>query len=192
MTFKSTLIVVAGGPGAGKTAFGRAMAKRLPESILVDKDVLASPWIDPVLARLNDGQVDRDSDVYWRFVRPLEYASMMAIAFDNLQLGKSAIVVAPFAPELRDGRWLDAYRSEVHRAAAAVHVIWLDTAADVALGRMSRRASERDRWKLAHWDEFARTDPYATPPGDWLVLHNAPDARIDDLVDRALQRMELQ
>ena len=62
MTSQPTLILVAGGPGAGKTAFGRALAMRLPATILVDKDVLASPWIDPVLARLHDGQVDRDSE----------------------------------------------------------------------------------------------------------------------------------
>ena len=187
MTSQPTLILVAGGPGAGKTAFGRALAMGLSATILVDKDVLASPWIDPVLARLHDGQVDRDSDVYWTFVRPLEYASMMALALDNLALGKSAVVVAPFGRELRDGGWLDACRSEASRVAARLQVIWLDTSADVARDRMTRRADIRDRWKLEHWNEFAQTDPYAKPPGDALILHNAPDTRIEDLVDRALK-----
>ena len=54
---------------------------------------------------------------------------------------------------------------------------------------MTRRADIRDRWKLEHWGEFTQTDPYAKPPGDWLILHNAPDTRIDELVDRALQLM---
>ena len=39
---QTTLILVAGGPGAGKTAFGRALAMGLSATILVDKDALAS------------------------------------------------------------------------------------------------------------------------------------------------------
>ena len=198
MTARSTLILVAGGPGAGKTSFGRALARAIPSAVLVDKDVLASPWLDPVLARLNDGAVDRDSRVYWETLRPLEYASLMAVAYDNVAIGKTAIVIAPFGPELRDREWIEACHSHAATLDTRLVVIWMAIGADAARERIARRNDARDGWKLAHWREFSAGDPYSAPvpgriaPGDWLVLHNDHPARIDDLVERALRSASLR
>ena len=195
MVTQPTLILVAGGPGAGKTSVGRALARAIPTAVLLDKDVVASPWLDPMLARLNDGAVDRDSRVYREALRPLEYASLMAAAYDNLAVGKTAVVVAPFGPELRDRQWTDACRARAASLGARLSIFWIAIDSDSARERITARNAARDAWKLAHWDAFSAHDPYATPddiaPGDWLVLHNDRSTRIDDLVDRALRAASL-
>ena len=191
MTSSPALILVAGGPGAGKTSIARALARAIPTAVLLDRDVIASPWLDPVLARLNAGVVDRDSRVYWEALRPLEYASLLAAAYDNLAIGKTAIVVAPLAPELRDRDWITSLGATTATHAARLLVIWVATGHDDARQRMTARSDTRDRWKLANWNEFTGRDPYAAPEPvdgiDWLVLHNDRSSRIDDLVGRALQ-----
>ena len=137
--------------------------------------------------------------MYWETLRPLEYSSLLAAAYDNLAIGKTAIVVAPLAPELRDRVWIQRVAATVAvtaatssaTGAARLLVIWIATAADDAHQRMTERADSRDRWKLLHWNEFIERDPYAEPAPvdgiDWLVLHNDRSSRIDDLVGRALQ-----
>lgn len=214
MNLHPTLILVAGGPGAGKTTLGRALVRRIPSAILLDKDVLASPWVDKVLEQLNNGQVDRDSRVYLDVVRPLEYEALMATAIDNLALGRTVVAVAPFGPELRDEEWMFLCRHRAAAAGARMMVIWIETGADLARERMVVRNDARDGWKLAHWNEFARGQPYAapeavsvaapaadtadaapappseTPPTRWLLLHNGPDSRIGDLVERVIQQLE--
>jgi predicted kinase len=185
------LMLVAGGPGAGKTVIGRALARAIPTAMLLDKDVVASPWLDPLLARLNRGAVDRDSAVYWDELRPLEYASLFAAAYDNLGVGKTAIVVAPLAPELRDREWVDGVRARADACAARLAVLWIAADEADARERMIARNDTRDAWKLAHWDAFNERNPYAAPAPmthvDWLVLHNHRSSRIDDLVEHALQ-----
>lgn len=187
-----TLILVAGGPGAGKTTFGRALAKRLASSVLLDKDVLASPWVDAMLARLNDGQVDRDSEVYWNDVRPLEYEALLAVALDNLALGKSVVAVAPFGPELRDMAWRDACTRRVGQCDAALRIVWLATDAATARERMSARGDARDQWKLAHWDEFAGVERFAAPAAGLVVLDNVAGVDINRLVTNAIDSLELR
>ena len=189
MTSRPMLILVAGGPGAGKTTFGRALARRLREAILLDKDVIASVWVDAMLESFDGGRVDRDSAFYWNTVRALEYGALMATALDNLVLGKSVIAVAPFGPELRDSAWIDRCRQSLMTSQATLHVVWLVADAIIARDRMQLRGDARDGWKLANWDEFAACDRFGAPPGNWIVLRNDAGSRIDELVDRVMAEL---
>ena len=186
MTSKPALIFIAGGPGAGKTALGRALARRISSAVLLDKDVLCGGWVDAILHRFNDGQVDRDSKLYWDFVRPLEYSALLEAALDNLALGKTVIEVAPFGPELRNPEWLRAVVAEVTRVDAVLKVIWIETDAEAARIRMTARNDARDQWKLTHWDEFAQDAPFAPPRDDILVLRNTGAVMLADLERQAI------
>ena len=189
MTARPALILVAGGPGAGKTSLGRELARRLQSAVLLDKDVIASPWVDAMLDRLNNGQVDRDSAVYWETVRPLEYRALLAAALDNLAIGKSVVAVAPFGPELRDPGWIEARRQSLSASGARLAIVWIATDSPVAHERMVARNDARDRWKLAHWHEFTASDRFSAAPGVDLVLHNGAGSRIGDLVDRVIEHL---
>ena len=189
MTSNPALILIAGGPGAGKTALGRALARRIASAVLLDKDVLCAGWVDAILNRFNDGQVDRDSKLYWDFVRPLEYSALLEAALDNLALGKSVIVVAPFGPELRSPEWLRVVADAVAGVRAVLKVIWIETEAESARVRMAARNDARDQWKLTHWDEFAQDAQFAPPRGDFLVLRNTGNITLADLEQQAIDNL---
>ena len=184
------LILVAGGPGAGKTVLGRALAQNIPESVLLDKDVAASSWVDALLSVLNEGQVDRDSDIYWRSVRPLEYASLMAMAMDNLALQKSVVVVAPFLVELADPLWTANLRTTVTELGARLAILWIETDAASARIRMTRRDDSRDAWKLSHWDQFVGSARFSPPADGFVVVRNGEHATLSDVLDQALAHLK--
>ena len=187
MTMKPTLLLIAGGPGAGKTTLGRELARLVPSAILLDKDVLGAPWVDAMLDRLNAGRIDRDSKVYWDIVRPLEYSALLGTALDNLALGKSAIAVAPFGAELRDAEWVRWLGQSVATLDGRTRTIWVETDPHTARGRMAARGDPRDDWKLAHWQEFSAAARFDPPPvADCLVLRNTGLVALADLVQQAL------
>ena len=136
--------------------------------------------------RFNDGQVDRDSKLYWDLVRPLEYSALLEAALDNLALGKTVIVVAPFGPELRNPEWVRVVADAAAGVAAVLKVIWIETDADAARIRMTARNDARDQWKLTHWDKFAQDAQFAPPRDDILVLRNTGAIMLADLERQAI------
>jgi predicted kinase len=186
MTPHPTLVLIAGGPGAGKTALGRELARHAQAAILLDKDVLGAAWVDAMLHHLNDGHIDRDSKVYWDIVRPLEYSALLATALDNLALGKTVIAVAPFGPELRDGNWMRRLMQSVTELGGRMRTIWIETDAETARVRMAARNDSRDAWKLAHWNEFSERAQFGSPREDLFVLRNTGFALFPDLLQQAL------
>ena len=52
-------------------------------------------------------------------------------------------------------------------------VVWVETFPEVVYERMIRRNSERDTWKLAHWDEYLAEC-------NFNILPNLDDPKIKD------------
>ena len=72
LAIQPTLVLIGGGAGSGKTSVARALATQFEASLLLDKDVVNSVWVDSMLHRLNGGQIDRESRVYREVLRPLD------------------------------------------------------------------------------------------------------------------------
>jgi len=184
-TTQPTLILIAGGPGAGKSSLGRALATQFDSSVLLDKDVVTGAWVDGMLVRLNGGRIDRDSPVYLELLRPLEYSTLIATALDNLALGKTVFVVAPFGPELSDSDWIRQLRHSVHDLGGRLRAIWIEIDSESAKERMVARNEVRDQWKLANWDEFTASAHFAAPRNDLFVLRSNAQTALVDLVNKA-------
>ena len=185
LTAQPTLVLVAGGPGAGKTAVGRALAAQFEQAVLLDKDVLNGIWVDAMLVRLNEGRIDRESRVYLDTLRPLEYAGLMAAALDNLVIGKWVFAIAPFGPELTDGEWVRRLKNAVHAQSGRLRAIWIEFDAETARERIVARNEPRDAWKLANWETFIAQSPFSAPRTDLFVLRSTADTTIADLVNKA-------
>ncbi len=188
---KPCLVLLAGGAASGKSGLARALVRRVPNAILLDKDRLLGAWVDLVLRAAGE-EVDRDSRYYWQEVRPQEYATLEAAAYDHLALGKVVVIDAPLRPELNDPVWVARVRKECQARAAHLMAIWVVVSPDTARRRMLARGEARDAWKLAHWEEFLRRQPYDPPAGASVVIENddgeSPDRSITRLLDTIRSR----
>jgi predicted kinase len=170
------LVLMGGGAATGKSRLARALVRRLPQAALLDKDRLLGPWVDRLLLAAGV-EADRDSPVYWQEVRPLEYATLEAVAYDHLALGKVAVIDAPLRPEMNDPAWVARVRRECEARGARLLTVWVVVDPETARQRMRARREARDDWKLLHWEEFLRRQPYDPPAGAMLVIpHDAPEA----------------
>lgn len=92
------VIFIAGPPASGKTWLGKAIAKHIGAAFL-DSDTISQPFLSPNLTK-NNGF--KDTDEYREVYRDLEYAALFNVMRENLELGISCIVVAPFRKEQFD------------------------------------------------------------------------------------------
>jgi predicted kinase len=189
MAAPACLVLMAGGAGAGKTVLAREVVRRVTNAVLLDKDRLLGPWVDRVL-RDAGAEVDRDGDYYWRSVRPQEYATLEAMAYDHLELGKVVVVDAPLRPELEDPAWVARVRDECAARGASFVAVWVVVTPETARQRLHARDEPRDRWKLANWQDFLKRQPYDPPVGASLVLANDDRDSTETLIAAILQAIE--
>jgi hypothetical protein len=98
---------------------------------------------------------DRDSPFYLQNLRNWEYAGLIAIAKENLQLGVNVILVGPFSSEIQSGRMFKPEELGVP-SVSSIRIAWIDLDESEAKSRMEQRADPRDKYKLQHWDEYTK------------------------------------
>ena len=153
MTIPRAFLVV-GPAGSGKSTVAQAIARRVHAAYL-DKDSLAGPLVELLLTERGDAPWERDeNDFYQDRIFPLEYDTLMGVAGDNLRLGISAVLDAPFRRYTSDAGWLAAARARLAWPDVEAVVVHVTVAEDVLRRRLAARANDRDRWKLANWGEF--------------------------------------
>ncbi len=182
------LVLMAGGAGTGKTGLSKALVRRVPNAILLDKDRLLGAWVDLVL-RASGEATDRDGRYYWQDVRPQEYRTLEETAYDHLELGKVVVIDAPLRPELSDPSWVGRVRRECERRKAGFLAVWMIVSPETARRRMTARAEPRDHWKLANWEEFLRRQPYDPPGGATLALENEDGESFQAALEKTLAAM---
>ena len=154
---KKKLILVTSPPACGKTYVAMKLAAELNHVVYLDKDALI------ILSRQTfevAGQpYDRSSDFFEEHIRDYEYAAILDMAVDALEYDDIALINAPFTREVRNPRFMESLRQDLMRKNARLYVVWVVTDPEICKKRMIRRNSDRDTWKLAHWDEYmAKTD----------------------------------
>ena len=159
--YKKRLIFVTAPPGCGKTTLSQRLAKELEHVVYLDKDTLI-----PLSKKIFDvsGQpYDRSSEFFQKVIRDTEYDVIMDLAFEALQYEDFVMVNAPFTSEIRDRRYLNDLRDKLKKYDAALSVIWILTRPDVCRRRMFERNSDRDIWKINHWNEYVKTVDFSIP-----------------------------
>ncbi|MEU0565178.1 AAA family ATPase [Nonomuraea sp. NPDC005983] len=183
---KPILTLVGGYAGSGKTEFSRFLSDITGWAFL-DKDSLTRAMVERLLVSLGGDPHDRHTDLYLREVRPLEYRCLMEAAFDNLNVGTSAILSAPFIAELADPDWVCRLTNRCAAKGIDVAVVWVRCDVESMREYIEFRGAARDAWKLQNWDAYTsglNTD--TSPP----TAHTTVDNRLGAAISLADQTRE--
>ena len=158
---KKKLILITSPPACGKTYVAKNLAKALNNCVYLDKDdlIILSKKIFEVAGE----PFDRSSDFFHEWIRDAEYDAIMEVGLDALNYNDTVILNAPFKKEIRDQKWLQDTRDKLAKLNAELVLIWIHTDIEVVHQRMVSRNSERDTWKIEHWDEYVATQDYTAP-----------------------------
>ncbi|WP_338553650.1 AAA family ATPase [Paenibacillus sp. KS-LC4] len=150
------VIFLIGSAGSGKSTIGKWIAKEYNYCYL-DKDVVCNTFTGALLTSKGYSPHDRDGcDFYSDVVMDLEYETLLNIANDNLMLGRSVVLDAPFLSYFSRVAYINELREKYgwNRVKALVLRVVVDF--DILKGRMEARGLDRDVWKLEHWDTFVQ------------------------------------
>jgi predicted kinase len=187
------LILFAGHAGTGKTTLAKRALPRIIEKtgadfFFLDKDTVYGAYSAHVMELTTNNPNDRDSPFYLKNLRDWEYAGLIAIAKENLQLGINVVLVGPFSTEIQSGKIFSPDALGI-ASTSIIKIAWIDLDENEAKHRMEKRADPRDEWKLKHWDEYLQRR--VEPPSHTAIqrfdnLH-FDEARFEKLIDHLVQ-----
>ncbi|WP_214107246.1 AAA family ATPase [Acrocarpospora catenulata] len=185
---KPILVLVGGYAGSGKTEFSRFLSDITGWAFL-DKDSITRPMAERLLTSLGGDPNDRHSELYLHEVRPLGYRCLMETAWDNLDLGTSAILSAPFIAELADPDWVTRLTNRCAAKGIDVAVIWIRCDVESMREYIEFRGAGRDAWKLANWDTYTSSlNTDQSPPTAHITIDNRLGSAIS-LADRTRETL---
>ncbi|MBQ8951019.1 MAG: AAA family ATPase [Eubacterium sp.] len=186
---KKKLILITSPPACGKTYVAKNLAKALNNCVYLDKDdlIILSRKIFEVAGE----PFDRSSDFFHKWIRDAEYDAIMEVGLDALNYNDTVILNAPFKKEIRDQKWLQDTREKLAKLNAELVLIWIHTDIEVVHQRMVSRNSERDTWKIEHWDEYVATQDYTAPKDvpEMFVFENSSEDEFEKSIGKAMNHI---
>jgi predicted kinase len=154
-------VLVAGAPGSGKSTVAALVATRL-HAALLDLDTATASMVSVVAELLGTDNLD-DAELSL-LTRDARYEAVTALAEDNLAVGLSVVMVAPFSAERRDPAAWDALSQRMGEAGATTLLVWVRISAEEVLRRVESRGARRDAAKLnSDWVAGLDLGPPAVP-----------------------------
>ena len=105
----------------------------------------------------------RSSPFFEENIRNYEYEAIVDLALESLDYADLCLINAPFTREVRDVEYMRALRRRLQKKDARLVVVWVKTDPEVVHQRMIQRNSDRDIWKLQHWDAYNAGVNYEIP-----------------------------
>lgn len=155
------LILVTSPPACGKTFISKALAERLQHVVYLDKDTLIP--LSKQIFKAAGEPYNRSSDFFEENIRDYEYECIVEIALEALTYDDIVLINAPFSREIRNMDYINDLKLKLKEKSATLVVVWVETSPDIVHERMIERNSDRDTWKLEHWDEYLATCNFAIP-----------------------------
>ncbi len=178
------LILVTSPPACGKTYISKELAKNLKNVVYLDKDTLIV--LSKQIFVVANQEYNRSSDFFEKYIRDYEYYAVLDLAFEALDYANIVLINAPFTREIRDQKYIDNLKARLAEKGAVLKVIWVETDPEVCHQRMIDRGSDRDTWKLEHWDEYIAGVNFDIPEtigaandGTLLIFKNSSKEEFD-------------
>lgn len=190
------LILVTSPPACGKTYVSRKLADALTHVVYLDKDTLI-PLSRQIFVAAGQ-EYNRSSPFFGKYIRDYEYEAIVALAMEALSYDDIVLINAPFTREIRDIGYIRRLKGQLAEKVASLVVIWVETSVEVCHQRMIARHSDRDTWKLAHWDEYIAGCDFSVPSAlddpavrdDLLVFPNSSQEEFADSLRRTVEIIE--
>jgi predicted kinase len=190
------LILVTSPPACGKTYVSRQLATNLKHVVYLDKDTLIV--LSKQIFVVANQEYNRSSDFFEANIRDYEYAAIVDLAMEALEYDDIVLINAPFTREVRDTNYMSALKARLAQKNASLTVIWVQTDAEVCRQRMIQRNSDRDRWKIDHWDEYIAGVNFEIPKelddpdckDDLLIFKNSSDEEFEASMKEVLGIIE--
>ena len=175
------LILVSSPPACGKTFISKQLAKNLRHVVYLDKDTLIP--LSKQIFRVAKKPYDRSSDFFEEQIRDYEYEVILNLGFEALTYDDTVLINAPFTREVRDPDYIAGLRKKLAEYGAKLTIIWVVTSPEVCHARMLRRNSDRDTYKIKHWDAYIKGIDFSVPdgvsgddPDGLLLFYNSSEA----------------
>ncbi|MET4581550.1 putative kinase [Conyzicola nivalis] len=186
MTFA---LAVVGGAGSGKSTVAQRIALRTA-AVYLDKDSLAGPLVEAALAAQGQSPDDRESNSFYiEHVMPAEYRALFSVAGDNLRLGRSVVIDAPFAAYLDQPEFFTRAASDSGWPTLPRQVLQVFTSETTTRRRLAERGLPRDHAKLNDWNAFWPTWGDLSISWTGVRLHRLNNDLIPD-IDAVVARLE--
>ena len=186
------LILFAGHAGTGKTTLAKRALSLLAEKcgrdfFLLDKDTAYGDFSSHIMGLLTGDPADRDSPTYLQHLRDQEYAGLLDIARENLELGLHVVLVGPFTREIMAGKFFQPENLGMP-ANTVARIAWIDLSSEEAQRRIQQRQDARDAWKLANWATYLqrRVEPPQHPALMRLDNSQTDPVAFNALIDHLL------
>ena len=178
------MILVTSPPACGKTTLAKKLAKSLDNAVYLDKDTLI-PLSKKVFEVANE-EYNRSSAFFETHIRDVEYDVILALGLEAIEYDSHVIINAPFSREIRDPEAISELWHRVQQRGGELLIIWIACSAETAHKRMLERNSDRDTWKLAHWDEYLKTTNFNAPNLPNLLIYKNDN---DDEAEESFQSL---
>lgn len=190
------LILVTSPPACGKTFISKQLSKTLNHVVYLDKDTLII--LSKQIFKVAGEPYNRSSKFFEDNIRDFEYETVVAFAMEALDYDDIVLINAPFTEEIRDLNYINHLKEQLKEKNARLVVVWVDTSIEVCKQRMITRNSDRDSWKLEHWDEYIATCDFTIPThlddpqiiDDLLIFKNSSKEEFDDSLNRIVAILE--
>jgi dephospho-CoA kinase len=190
------LILVTSPPACGKTFISKQLSKTLKHVVYLDKDTLII--LSKQIFKAAGEPYNRSSEFFEKNIRDYEYETIVALALEALDYDDIVLINAPFTEEIRDVNYINKLKAMLKEKNARLVVVWVETSVEVCRQRMIARNSDRDTWKLEHWEEYIAGCDFSVPTtiddpkvvDDLLIFKNSSDAEYEESMKRIIDILE--